>query len=69
MQSLGPVSSEPEADVGSVLRGAEKRDALGEQLRSLAHPGWPYSGTGHAWRRFVGKIEARFQYLNFGQLD
>jgi hypothetical protein len=68
MQPLGPVSAEPEADVSGVLRSAEKRDGLGEQLRlsSLAHPAWPYAGTAWEWRAFVGKVEARFQYLNFG---
>jgi len=25
----------------------------GYKLRSQAHPGWPYAGTGFEWRRFV----------------
>jgi hypothetical protein len=25
----------------------------GGNLSSLAHPGWPYAGTGHEWRKFV----------------
>jgi hypothetical protein len=62
---LGSVSAEPEADVSGVLRGAEERNGLGQQLRSLAHPAWPYAGTPHAWRGFV-KVEVRFQKLNFG---
>jgi hypothetical protein len=63
MQFVGPISAEPEADVGSVVRSAEKRDGLGEQLRSLAHPGWPYTGTPWEWRGFV---ENRYQKLKFG---
>ncbi|MFK4647206.1 hypothetical protein ABIF96_005780 [Bradyrhizobium ottawaense] len=39
---------------------------MGQQLRSLAHPDWPYAGTGFEWRGFAAKVEARFQYLNFG---
>jgi hypothetical protein len=46
-------------------QGAAKGQARpeGGQLRSLAHPGWPYSGTGHAWRGFA---ENRYQRLRFG---
>lgn len=25
------------------------------KLSSLAHPSWPYAGTSHEWRKFVGK--------------
>jgi hypothetical protein len=25
------------------------------QLKSLAHPDWPYAGTAHEWRGFVRK--------------
>jgi hypothetical protein len=64
MQPLGPVA-DPEADVSGVLRGAEERNGVGEQLRSLAPPAWPYTGTPWEWRGF-SKVETRFQYLNFG---
>lgn len=63
MQPLGTVSVEPEADVGSVVSSAPGRDGMGQQLRSRAHPAWPYAGTGHAWRGFV---ENRYQKLKFG---
>lgn len=65
MQPLGPIPVEPEADVGSMVRSAEERNGVGQQLRSLAHPDWPYAGTPWEWRGFA-KVEARFQYLNFG---
>jgi hypothetical protein len=63
VQPLGPISAEPETDVSGVLRGAEERNGVGQQLRSLAHPEWPYAGTPHSWRGFV-KVEVRFQKLN-----
>lgn len=66
MQPLGSICSQPETNVAGVVRGAEERIGLGEQLRSLAHPGWPYAGTEHAWRGFV---EIRYQKLDFGRLD
>jgi hypothetical protein len=28
-------------------------DELGRGLFSLAHPEWPYAGTGFEWRKFV----------------
>lgn len=27
--------------------------AAGGGLSSLAHPSWPYAGSGHEWRKFV----------------
>lgn len=32
---------------------------MGDRLKSLAHPDWPYAGTPHEWRGFVKSENAR----------
>jgi hypothetical protein len=39
--------------IGGTATGSLSHPFDDEQLKSLAHPQWPYAGTGFEWRKFV----------------
>jgi hypothetical protein len=39
--------------IGGIATGSLSHPFDDEQLKSLAHPQWPYAGTGFEWRKFV----------------